>query len=115
MAEVEVAFGKALEVLGGDAVDHSFVVGDVGITVLIVKQRAHDLSHPETILLGASLTLLNHLFLDFLESLVVATFLAALLDKVDSGLLNAGAILGSALEIEHPADTTVEIDVVTSG
>ena len=104
MLEVDELLSSSLNVLGGDRLDDSFVAVDHIVAALVEAIAAHDLVHPEAVVLLAVLTVDNLLLLHLGEGLGIGTFLNVLVEDFHSGILDELGAVGVAVDVEGPVD-----------
>ena len=102
--EVDELLGGSLNVLGGDRLDNGFVAIDHIVAALVEAVAAHNLVHPEAVVLLAVLAVDNLLLLHLGEGLGIGTFLDVLIQDFHCGVLDKLGAVGVAVDVESPVD-----------
>ena len=102
VVEVDELLGGFLDVLSLDGFDNLLVAVHDVVAALVEAIAAHDLAHPEAVVLLGVLTVDDLLFLDFGEGLGIGAFFDVFLQDFHSGGFDNVGLVGVAVDVELP-------------
>ena len=104
MLQVDELLGSSLDVLGGNGLDDALVVVDHIVAALVEAIAAHNLTHPETVVLLAVLAVDNLLLLNLGKGLGVGSIVDVLFQDFHGSVFNEVGAVGVAVDVECPGD-----------